>query len=587
MSTATTPQGVSRTASRPSGTGSPASPTRISRLQEKEELRQLNDRLANYIERVQALEADKALLQVRLEEKEEVTSREVTNLRVLYETELADLRKILDQTANERARLQVELGKIKEEHRQLQTRNAKRESDLGVSLGRLRDLEAQLNSKEAELATALSGRRNLEVEFHDLKTQATNLESALNGAKKKLHDETLRRVDLENQMQTLKEEMEFQKNLHEEEIRETKRQLETTLVEIDSDRQREYESKLAEVLQDLRKNHDEQVQQYKDDLERTFNAKLDNAQLAAAKNSDFASAAREELMATKMRVDTLASQLCQCQKWNTTLENKVKDLEEKLDHERNMNRRRIAERDQEITEIRQQMQAQIEEYAQLLDVKLALDMEISAYRKMLEGEEQRLKLSPSPSTRSTVPRATTSRGAHLARGKKRKWEEAERESSSSSFKFSQRSASSGRVSIEEIDLEGKFIRLKNNSSEDQPVSGWTLRRYLGHLSEISYKFPARFILRAGQTVTIWAAGAGVAPSPPTELVWKNQQSWGTGDNIRVTLIDSNAKETAERTVVRITRETDDDDEEEEEITRSEIQFRHQPKRRKKKCCSIS
>lgn len=40
---------------------------------------------------------------------------------------------------------------------------------------------------------------------------------------------------------------------------------------------------------------------------------MENAQLSAARNSDFANAAREELMETKLRVDTLTSQVNQYQ----------------------------------------------------------------------------------------------------------------------------------------------------------------------------------------------------------------------------------------------------------------------------------
>ncbi|NWU92128.1 LAML3 protein, partial [Upupa epops] len=565
---------------------SPLSPTRQRRLQEKEELQELNDRLAAYIERVRGLEAEKSALNQWLAEQEAESERQLGSLRQCYEEELADTRQVLDEVAIQRAALQAELGRIGEESRELHSRNSKIETDLNLAQARMRDLDAQLSVKEAELATALSENRSLENDRRELKDNVVTLKKSLEDTKKHLNSEQLRRADLENCTKTLQEQMMFEKHHHEDELKEIKRVYDSKITEVESGHQREFKSKISDVLQELRKRHEEQVEEYKQELEQTLGAKVENAQHSAVKQSDFANAAREELIEAKLRTDTLISQVNEYQNQNAVLENKIRKLQDMLDYDRNAYQRNMAEIEKKMLEAQQQAQEQLKEYENLLDVKLALDLEINTYRMMLEGEEQRLKLSFSQSSQSAATQAP-SQGQQFPRAKKRKLKET-KTGHGAEFKTVQHASSSGNISIEEIDADGKFVRLKNNSDEDQQLHGWLLRRHLGSVSDVTFKFPSQFTLPARQEVTIWGAAAGVSPGP-TDLVWKSLKSWGTGYNIDVTLITDDGEELAERKLMHVPRgEESGDHDDDEEIPGSKIDISSRTKRRrKKKCCMVS
>lgn len=80
--------------------------------------------------------------------------------------------------------------------------------------------------------------------------------------------------------------------------------------------------------------------------------------------------------------------------------------------------------------------------------------------------------------------------------------------------------------------------------QDQALGGWHLKRSVDGGSQQSYKFTAKYVLKAGQEVIVWASGSGKSQNAPTDLVYKNVESWGTGDNVETSLLDASGEVSA-------------------------------------------
>jgi len=111
------------------------------------------------------------------------------------------------------------------------------------------------------------------------------------------------------------------------------------------------------------------------------------AQLKRLQSSS--SSKSDELTTMSKRIEGLSMTIQNLESDRSSLSQKIKDLEKKLDDDHSRFAKMLSDRDVEIESLMLEKTNLMNDYQDLMDIKVALDNEIATYRRLLESEEKR------------------------------------------------------------------------------------------------------------------------------------------------------------------------------------------------------
>lgn len=503
-----------------------------SRDREKKDMQNLNDRLASYIEKVRFLEAQNRKLSEDLDNLRGRWGKDTSSVKQMYETELAEARKLIDDTARNRADVEIQVARLQDEVRDWRQRYEDELNAHDADKERLARYIADLSNAESEINQLKRRCQSLDDETARLRKENSRLIQDLQKARGELDQETLNRIDYQNQVQTLLEEIEFLRRVHEQEIKE----LQHLAARDSTPENREFfKNELALAIRDIRNEYDQITSQNKTDMESWYKLKVQEIQTSTNKLGTESNYAREETRRLRTQLQDFRGKLGDLEARNALLEKQVYELTHQLEDDQRQYESALNDRDSQIRKMREECQALMMELQMLLDTKQTLDAEILIYRKMLEGEENRDGL------RQLVEDAVRTHGTRTTDEKDAKSTVKGEIATRTSF---QRSAK-GNISIAECDPNGRYIIMENtHRNKEENIGEWKLKRKIDGRREIVFTLPPNVTLPAGKSIKIWARNAGGRNDPPNDLVFEGEDSWGFGNNVQTILYNKEGDERA-------------------------------------------